>query len=81
MSRTRGFSFNTPNLIREALSTLDCDYAFYYQPRGGEPLLVKNCDLFPAASIIKVPILFAWAPCCCEDKEEAGFLGETRPRG
>ncbi len=52
---------NTPDLIRETLAGLTCDYALYYRPRGGEPLLLKNCDLFPAASIIKVPILFAWA--------------------
>jgi len=52
---------NTPDLIRATLSSLDCDYALYYRPRGGEPLLFKNCDLFLAASLIKVPILFAWA--------------------
>jgi len=47
--------------VRRELAALTCDYAFYWQPRGGEPLLVKNRDLFLSASIIKVPILFAWA--------------------
>lgn len=49
------------DLIREALAGLACDYAFYYRPRAGQPLLVKNCDRFLSASIIKAPILFAWA--------------------
>ena len=48
-------------MIRAALSELTCDVAFYCRPRGGHPLLIKNCDLFLSASIIKVPILFAWA--------------------
>lgn len=52
---------NTPDLIRDTLSALTCDYAFYYRPRGGQPLLLQNRERFLAASIIKVPILFAWA--------------------
>ena len=48
-------------MIRAALSELTCDVAFYCRPRGGHPLLIKNCDLFLSASIIKAPILFAWA--------------------
>ena len=47
--------------VREKISTLTCDYAFYCHPRNGEPLLIKNRDLFFSASIIKAPILFAWA--------------------
>jgi beta-lactamase class A len=47
--------------VARELAALTCDYAFYWYPRGGEPLLVKNRDLFLSASIIKVPILFAWA--------------------
>jgi beta-lactamase class A len=47
--------------IRRELSALTCDYAFYYRPHDEEPLLIKNRDLFLSASIIKVPILFAWA--------------------
>jgi len=46
--------------IRQELAALTCDYAFYCRPRDGEPLLLKNRDLFLSASIIKVPILFAW---------------------
>ena len=52
---------NTPDLIRETLATLTCDYAFYYKPREGQPLLLQNRERFLSASIIKVPILFAWA--------------------
>ncbi len=52
---------NTPNLIRDTLATLTCDYAFYCRLRGGEPLLLQNRERFLAASIIKAPILFAWA--------------------
>ncbi len=52
---------NTRDLIREALATLTCDYAFYYRPRGGGALLLQNRERFLSASIIKVPILFAWA--------------------
>jgi beta-lactamase class A len=47
--------------VREKISALTCDYAFYCRPRDGEPLLIKNRDIFLSASIIKVPILFAWA--------------------
>ena len=49
--------------ISEQLSRLTCDYAFYWRPRGagGEPIFVHNCTRFLAASIIKLPILFAWA--------------------
>jgi beta-lactamase class A len=47
--------------VRRALAALNCDYAFYCRPRGGKPLLLKNRDLFLSASMIKVPILFAWA--------------------
>ena len=47
--------------VREKISALTCDYAFYYRPRDGEPLLIKNRDMFLSASVIKVPILFAWA--------------------
>ena len=46
--------------IKQAIAKLTCDYAFYYRPQGVEPLLLKNRDIFFSASIIKVPILFAW---------------------
>ena len=47
--------------VRRELAALTCDYVFYCRPHDGEPLLLKNRDLFLSASIIKVPILFAWA--------------------
>ncbi len=46
--------------VRRELAALTCDYAFYYRSHDGEPLLLKNRDLFLSASLIKVPILFAW---------------------
>lgn len=46
--------------IDAALARLDCQYALYYCPRGGEPILRKTQDVFLSASIIKVPLLFAW---------------------
>jgi beta-lactamase class A len=48
-------------LIDQAVASLTCDYAVYYRPRGGEAILRYNCRRFLSASIIKVPILFAWA--------------------
>ncbi len=48
-------------LIDEALRGLSCEYALYYRPRGGPGILRKNRDQFLSASIIKVPILYAWA--------------------
>ena len=77
--------------IQSALSSLDsltCQYAFYFRPQGGEPVFRSNCDRFPSASIIKVPILYAWVMlereglvnrnelCCLDDEPEvhgAGF--------
>ncbi len=50
-----------PDIIRAELGRLRCDYAFYCQLPNQEPLLLKNCDRFLSASIIKVPILYAWA--------------------
>jgi len=47
--------------VRQEISALTCGYAFYCRPAGGQALLLKNRDLFLSASIIKVPILFAWA--------------------
>lgn len=48
-------------LLADATAGLSFDYALYYRKRGGSPVLRKNCDLFLSASIIKVPILFAFA--------------------
>ena len=55
--------------IDEALKGLSCAYALYYRPRGGPGILRKNCDRFLSASIIKIPILYAWAYL-----EQAGFV-------
>jgi beta-lactamase class A len=48
-------------LIVDAVKNLTCDYALYFRPAGGHAVLRRNCDHFLSASIIKVPILFAWA--------------------
>lgn len=48
-------------LIADATAELACDYAIYYRPRGGPAILRRNCERFLSASMIKVPILFAWA--------------------
>lgn len=45
---------------KQQLDTLSCQYAFYFSSPGQEPVLLKNCDRFLSASIIKVPILLAW---------------------
>lgn len=49
------------DVVAGELAQLKCDYAFYYRHRAAdEPIYLRNCELFAAASIIKVPILFAW---------------------
>ena len=53
------FSMNIHSLLNE-LETTGGQYAFYYHPQGGPPLLRSNGDRFSAASVIKVPILLAW---------------------
>ncbi len=59
-------------LIDDALQGLSCQYALYYRPRGGVRILRKNCDMFLSASIIKIPILYAWAYL-----EQAGFVSQS----
>ncbi len=77
--------------IDPILSPLQCDnqqYAFYLQRHGAPAVLHGNCERFPSASIIKVPILLAWAHlerqgqldrselCCLDDEPQvqgAGF--------
>jgi beta-lactamase class A len=49
------------HLIDQAVAGLTCDYAVYYRRRGGRAVLRHNCRRFLSASIIKAPILFAWA--------------------
>jgi beta-lactamase class A len=50
-----------PGLIAREMARLTCDYALYFRRAGQEPIFLSTDDLFPSASIIKVPILFAWA--------------------
>lgn len=51
----------TTNLPESLLDPLGCHYAFYFQANGKPALQVANCQRFRSASIIKVPILLAWA--------------------
>ncbi len=48
-------------LMAQEVARLTCDYALYFRRDGQEPIFLRTCDLFPSASIIKIPILFAWA--------------------
>jgi beta-lactamase class A len=48
------------NMLRESTRDLSFDYALYYRGRGQPSVLLKTCDLFLSASIIKIPVLFAW---------------------
>jgi beta-lactamase class A len=43
------------------LASLSCKYAFYCRMGGREPIRLGNHETFVSASLIKVPILFAWA--------------------
>jgi len=80
---------NILSLTRKLEST-GFQYAFYYHRRPAEPICIVNCEIFPAASLIKVPILFAWlaleneglldrGKLCCLDSldnvQGAGFSG------
>ncbi|MCU0508343.1 MAG: class A beta-lactamase-related serine hydrolase [Anaerolineae bacterium] len=47
--------------LREVTASVSFDYALYYRKRGSAPVLLKTRDLFLSASIIKIPILLAWA--------------------
>ncbi len=48
------------NAFLSVLNSLKCDFALYYRPNGGEPLLAATAERFPSASVIKVPVLLAW---------------------
>lgn len=81
--------------VIERLNTAGCDYAFYYR-RGEQPFIYHaSCEVFPSASIIKVPILLAWVMlerrgevdqnelCCLDDEPQvqgAGFSWLLRAR-
>jgi beta-lactamase class A len=47
--------------ILDQLPTMGGDYAFYFQRAGEEPVFQANADRFSSASMIKIPILLAWA--------------------
>jgi beta-lactamase class A len=48
------------DIVQSTLQALNCQYAFYYHQEDREALFLANCQRFPAASMIKVPILLAW---------------------
>ncbi len=47
--------------LSEALGGMQCRYAFYCRLQGAEPIQLGDIRPFVSASVIKVPILFAWA--------------------
>ncbi len=51
---------NTINL-QHILPQLSCKYAFFVQSQGHSPFFEANTDSFSSASLIKIPILLAWA--------------------
>jgi len=69
------------------LEQLNCQYAFYFRPEGQPPQLYRNCARFPAASVIKVPVLLAWTVlerkgevdrvelCCLDDEPQVQGAG------
>lgn len=46
--------------IITALQHQDFQYAFYFRRQGQEAVQDSNCDRFPSASIIKLPLLLTW---------------------
>ncbi len=77
------------------LEEMGCSYAFYFRKQGEAPFLRANCQRFPSASIIKIPILLAWLRlervgevsrediCCLDDEPQiqgAGFSWLLRER-
>lgn len=46
--------------IITALQHQDFQYAFYFQRQGQEAVQDSNCERFPSASIIKLPLLLTW---------------------
>lgn len=51
---------NPPDLI-ENLAAAGCDFALYYHQNGKEAVFHSTAERFKSASIIKIPILLAWA--------------------
>ncbi|MHB8114025.1 MAG: serine hydrolase, partial [Bellilinea sp.] len=46
--------------IITALKQQNLQYAFYFKRPGQPAVLESNCDRFPSASIIKIPLLLTW---------------------
>lgn len=46
--------------IITSLQRQNFQYAFYFQRQGEEAVQDSNCDRFPSASIIKLPLLLTW---------------------
>lgn len=46
--------------LLQLLEPLGGLYAFYYRAEDQKPILLANCEKFPSASLIKVPVLLAW---------------------
>ncbi|MEW6179087.1 MAG: serine hydrolase [Chloroflexota bacterium] len=78
--------YHTPFL--KEINTFNVQFSFYFRHRNSTPLQAGNAERFPAASIIKIPILLAWVllerrgevnqreMCCLDDEPEvhgAGF--------
>lgn len=42
------------------LDSISCSYACYHRRMGEPAFFQANCNRFPSASVIKVPILLAW---------------------
>ena len=47
--------------IEHILPHLSCKYAFWFRQDGKPPIFEANADSFSSASLIKIPILLAWA--------------------
>jgi len=73
------------NQILTVLNQLGCQYAFHYQVEGQPAQQASNCQRFRSASIIKVPILLAWAWLERQDQVDRGELcdldGEPQVQG
>ena len=47
--------------INHILPHLSCKYAFWAHPQGQPSIFLANAESFSSASLIKIPILLAWA--------------------
>jgi len=90
--------YNIPIMIKDStikLQETGCKYALYLKRDGKPAVFEANCERFSSASIIKVPLLLAWAHleragevdraalCCLDDEPQvrgAGFSWLLRAR-